>query len=356
MSDNNFMLSYLKFQITFNKNSFRGKFMKNRINYLIIFLTLFSYNNISAKTTVEKINENIINSDQTVSKSVQRVLNLCGIFPKNYSLNEVLIWVKGDKDPKYSLVRQPGEERWEKKENLIIKNEDLDEIIEIILNEIGLGQRIEPSLSNYNGILFLGASLPSVRERLKYLNANIENKKILPVTTYLIGGERKLSEKIGEGEEQFYNKNNGIIEFRSDYKVPKTPLKITDEREMLKLVFSQSLHPKLQNKIALSLSEKDPNEHRATTKSTIKYFFNDYFWNLKNGNYIVISNQPFVLYQKLVMQKICKLYIENQCNGIHFDFIGSELTLNKSYSVDEKRKFATKLLENLAQNLILLKN
>ncbi len=72
----------------------------------------------------------------------------------------------------------------------------------------------------------------------------IEKQKIFPSVTYLIGGERTLSDKTWE-REQLYNKKNGIISFRNDYKILRNPIEIRDAREMLKLVFSQSLHPKL---------------------------------------------------------------------------------------------------------------
>ncbi|BBH52695.1 hypothetical protein JCM31447_11370 [Fluviispira sanaruensis] len=55
---------------------------------------------------------------------MQRILNLSGFYPQNYSLTEVINWVNGKKDPKFSWTRQPGEERWDLKKNKIIKNEN----------------------------------------------------------------------------------------------------------------------------------------------------------------------------------------------------------------------------------------
>ncbi|WP_186646287.1 hypothetical protein [Fluviispira vulneris] len=53
-----------------------------------------------------------------------------------------------------------------------------------------------PRSAGYGLSSLTNDDLPSVRRRLKYLNAIIENIKIIPVTTYLIGGKENFLKKL----------------------------------------------------------------------------------------------------------------------------------------------------------------
>ena len=180
----------------------------------------------------------------------------------------------------------------------------------------------------------------------------IDDGTINPTMTYLIGGERLLSEKINETHEELFNKKNGIITFNNDYKIPKILPELKDEREMLKLVFSQSLHPLLKNKIAFVFTEKELNNSKVLTSNKIKNFFNEFGWNLKEGKYLIITQQPYALYHKLIVEKICKEE-KDKCQGLEFESIGS-CSKETIGSIVEKRKYVSRLLDSLGRTLLLI--
>ena len=121
---------------------------------------------------------------------------------------------------------------------------------------------------------------------------------------------------------------------------------------MLKLVFSQSLHPLLKNKIAFVFTEKELNNSKVLTSNKIKNFFNEFGWNLKEGKYLIITQQPYALYHKLIVEKICKEE-KDKCQGLEFESIGS-CSKETIGSIVEKRKYVSRLLDSLGRTLLLI--
>jgi hypothetical protein len=328
--------------------------LKNLKIYFFIKISFFVlfHNYAIALITADIIEKNIITNDKKISNNLKKVLNLTSIYPKDDSITEALHWIDGTYDSQYSWIRNDKTERWEIERNINISDDNLDDIIKIINENIGFKKEVAPINKNYNAILFLGSTLDRVRDRLAYLNQNIDDGKINPTMTYLIGGERVLSEKIYETKEELFNKKNGLISFNNDYKIPRILPELKDEREMLKLVFSQSLHPLLKNKIAIVFIEKEANQNRSFLKNKLKYFFNEYSWNFKDGKYLLISHQPFVLYQKLIVEKVCKEE-KDKCQGLEFESIGS-CSKETIHSVVEKRKYVSRLLDTLGRTVLLI--
>ncbi len=315
--------------------------LKNLKIYFFIKISFFVlfHNYAIALTTADIIEKNIITKDKKISNNLKKVLNLTSIYPKDDSITEALYWIDGTYDSQYSWIRKDKKEFLDIEKNINISDDNLDDIITIINEDIGFKKEVAPLNKNYNAILFLGSTLYRARAKLAYLNQNIDDGTINPAITYLIGGERILSEKIYETNEELFNKRNGIITFNNDYKIPKILPELKDEREMLKLVFSQSLHPLLKNKIAFVFTEKDTNNSKVLTSNKIKNFFNDFAWNLKEGKYLLITQQPYVLYHKLIVEKICNEE-KDKCQGLEFESIGtcSKETIG---SIVEKRKYVS---------------
>ncbi|WP_397601502.1 hypothetical protein [Silvanigrella sp.] len=197
--------------------------LKNLKIYFLIKISFFVlfHKYANALTTADIIEKNIITKDNKISNNLKKVLNLTSIYPKDDSLSEALNWIDGTFDSQYSWIKKDKTEFLDIERNINISDDNLDDIIKLINKDIGFKKEVAPINKNYNAILFLGSTLYRARDRLAYLNQNIDDGIINPGMTYLIGGERVLSEKIYETNEELFNKKNGIISFNSDYKIPK---------------------------------------------------------------------------------------------------------------------------------------
>jgi hypothetical protein len=216
-------------------------------------------------------------------------------------LNEVVNAVQGKKDPKVNWLGNPIKERWEEDlEKSPLEVKQAKKIIELCDNDLRLSTEVRLKTTP-KGILFLGAALNRVRTRLAFLN-ELYDKKLLSIflPVYLLTGERTLDKDIGESQEDLMNQSNGIISFRNDWK--PSAEHITDEGEMLKLVFAQSRHKDLAEKSIHLIYSPKGSGRRATTESTVVQWLNDR--SPESGSYIAISNQPYVYYQELVIRRV----------------------------------------------------
>jgi hypothetical protein len=223
-------------------------------------------------------------------------------------LTDVVPAINGDLDPTFSWRQKPKPEqkvptppeRWEMMGDFTHQQAEM--ITQIALNELELAPRILPKQKLYQGILFLGAALPRVRTRLVFLNELI-NQRIDFKRVYILTGERPLSETAGETPHQLLNRHNSFIAIHPEWQEPK--ILPNDEGDMIKMVFDQSKHPELEeSKISLIYTPKREGEARATTETTVFKWLE--LKNPKKGTYLAISNQPYVLYQELVMRRCLK--------------------------------------------------
>lgn len=219
---------------------------------------------------------------------------------KSRSLEEITAAVQGKLNPNMTWKRANNKERWEATLPISLSENQMTKIKDIIFNEFKTSQKIKPQSTTYKGVLFLGSTISSVRKRLAYLNKLIDSKDYTLKSIYVLSGERTLSKVIGETLESLLDPNNGDINFRPDWKGP-VPFP-NNETDMIKVIFDQSKHPSLKDEDVIFVHTlKNNGQIRATTETTI------YKWIEQcrpiAGTYLAISNQPYVFYQALTIQK-----------------------------------------------------
>jgi hypothetical protein len=220
---------------------------------------------------------------------------------KSRQLAEVVPAIQGKIDSHSSWFGDSSKERWEKDpKKLTLSYEQAGLIIHICRAELGQEKQIV-SQASPRGILFLGATLSTVRKRLAYLNAQYEAKNLSTTTpVYLLTGERKLDETIGETPLNLMKPQNGIIPFRNDWKTPAdTPL---EEGQMIKLVFNQSRHTALEEASIRYVYSPKGTGLRATRQTTIIQWLKEF--SPLTGHYIAISSQPYIMYDESVIRRV----------------------------------------------------
>lgn len=244
------------------------------------------------------------------------------IYLKSRKLEDVVAAVQGKRDPQISWIGNLKKERWEEDNTKpALSPVETENIIQISLESLRLGSRVDPQISARNslGILFLGATLARVRDRLAYLNDQYRLRKLtLSLPVYILTGERLLDEKVGETPANLMNADNKIIPFRKDWVPFDKP--VTDEGEMIKLVFSQSRHEDLAMSNVFYVYSPKGQGRRATTESTIIQWLKEF--KPKAGRYVAISNQPYIFYQESVIRRVL---LQVGRADIQVDVIGSEL-------------------------------
>jgi hypothetical protein len=260
-----------------------------------------------------------INSNGEVTDAIVNLLGLTGIriledsleagknWPesrthlKSRRLEDIVPAVQGKLDPSVTWFGSTKKERWEEDpEKPKLSVAQAMHIIEICLSSLRLGEKTYPTKTP-KAILFLGATLPSVRFRLAYLNELYDTKKLSPkLLIYILTGERKLDKAVGEGRTNLMNPDNGIISFRKDWVAPEGL--ISDEGEMINLVFSQSHHTDIHGGNVITVYSQKGMGRRATTESTVIQWLKEH--SPSGGHYLAISNQPYNFYQESVIRRV----------------------------------------------------
>jgi hypothetical protein len=258
------------------------------------------------------------------------------IILKTRKLEEVVPAIQGKIDPAVTWLGDITKERWEDDtQKMNFSAVQAHNIINIHLRDLHQGEKIYPQ-STPKAILFLGAALARVRLRLAYLNEMYNTGKISPsLPVYVLAGERKLDERIGETFDNLMDPHNGIIPFRKDWH-PSQKV-VTDEGEMVKLVFSQSRYPQLDERNVHFVYSHKGVQRRATAESNIKQWLADY--SPKGGTYIAISNQPYNFYQESVIRRVL---LQAGRPDICVKVIGPEMAIkleNESQSIMQAKNF-----------------
>jgi hypothetical protein len=226
----------------------------------------------------------------------------------------------------------PGVERWNLKLPNNLKN-NARGIINICENKFGMKEEVLPKNIKYSGVLFLGATLSRVVDRVgfyhKLVNGKILDKKL---KIWVLTGERELDEKAGETKENFLK----LVPYG------QKPLPLpTNELGMIKFVFYYLMPKEID--IEYIYSAKDPNHTRATTASTTYTWAEKIQQSLQKSYYVGISNQPYVDYQELVMnialQKIGK-------KNIVVQVVGSEVS-----QIEDHDNYAAILLDTVSKTI-----
>ena len=193
-------------------------------------------------------------------------------------------------------LRPVGSERWNLKDSSLLKVHRT-EIIRL-LKKMGFVNEIKPSLKNYDAILVLGISDKNLITRINYIKKiyqeGIQYKKI-----YLLSGKIKIRPNLKE------MMNIDSLHFLTEISVMDYLCK--------KLCISLK-QPEMP--IVMVVAKKKKN--RPNTADTLQE------WLAKNDaekNILIISNQPFVRYQKEVVKRVLK----TSCN---FDTVGAKMDLS----------------------------
>lgn len=230
-----------------------------------------------------------------------------------------------------------GKERWCYQLPEHLKN-SATKIIAIGENKLDMKTKILPKKNvKYSGILFLGATLNSVINRVEFykqlINAGVVDKKL---KIWVLTGERKLDEKAGETDDTF---RKLIPNGEKNVSFP------TNELEMIKFVFHYLMPKDLE--IEYIDSKKDQGVGRATTLSTTIAWAEKMPVTPQATYYLGISNQPVVTYQEMVINLTLKK-INRKDIAVHV--IGNEMLPVK---VKKPDNYAAILLDTIAKTVDL---
>jgi len=225
-------------------------------------------------------------------------------------------------------------ERWEMKGEFT--PDQIENIVSVYFDDLKLGEDVLPQHQAYQGILFLGATLPCVRSRLAYLNKVIDEQSLTgPI--YLLTGERVLNEGAKETEQDLLTSLD--LPIKTDWNQPKSLPK--DEAGMVQMVFDQSKHSSLkETDIIMVYTPKRPGDARATREGTIIEWLKS---KPKDGVYLAIASQPYNLHQNLDIQRV--LHAQGRPNII-VEVIGPPVDEKKKEDYKYPQK-VTVLLDNL---------
>jgi len=194
-------------------------------------------------------------------------------------------------------LRKPGKERWEVKEVLPEKREQLM----TMFDELGVIQKIEPAGINYDYAVMFGATVHCVRSRLRHL-VELWNKGVRFSRIVVFTGQRPLDPGL-ESSEELLNANNTMFPFKHDWQL--TDCLPTTEAGMAKLVFAQSPLPAEWDDFSIMFIDTPAQQElsgklcRPSTKDTIMHWLKTKPWP---GAILAISNQPYVHYQDTVFR------------------------------------------------------
>lgn len=185
-----------------------------------------------------------------------------------------------------SWLRKPDNERSDMVEEYAANKDHIRQQF----SSLGLLEEITPQRMAYSYVLVLGATYEAVKERLSYLERLLEDGCTVKTIVFL-GSERPLTK---QEVAELASKNYATM--------PRT------EIEMMKAVYGSSkvLQYRAPKIIPLSSSmkvDRNGNERRANTYDTLIDFQK---LNMVPGSVLVISSQPHILRQDLVVRGVLK--------------------------------------------------
>ncbi|MBX9831000.1 hypothetical protein K2X40_03505 [Candidatus Babeliales bacterium] len=241
-------------------------------------------------------------------------------------------------------LRAAGKERWEMPELLVTGQTEFLSI----LRRLGFIAELQPTKNSYDYALLLGATLSRVRLRLGHL-VTLWNQGIRFDRLVLLGGQRVL-EKNFEGEAALLDRSNTDLPIRKEWQFTRTIP--TTEIEMMRCVYDQADMPELMRKVPVTFVDSLMRQRadgalvRPTTIDTI----NDWLvMSPQAGSCLVLSNQPYVLYQHSVVQTALpqEFYVEtvgkavdeeDDNNAVYLDTVARWLYQEKQRLEQKKNK------------------
>jgi hypothetical protein len=217
-------------------------------------------------------------TDEVLSEELFSLLEITGVSVPDRTLESVVAATQKD------WLRKPGTERWE-----IVDSypEDQQLLIANLCDKMGFFSEVRPSLDNYTHCCILGATLPTAKARMLYAKelweSGVRFEEIV-----LLTGIRPLDAKVDE-----------VPEFES---LPR------DEAEgMLKLFHTLDIPEKMRELPVVLICSPAEGGRRPNTQDTILEWMKR---PLKQGACLLISNQPWVKYQRAIAKAALKLPFE----------------------------------------------
>lgn len=251
--------------------------MKNnmRLNYSLVFIAGLFVGLCSSRVIFTKNSEvKIISSQGKVSSEIVQLLSLTGI-EHDGSLDSII------KETQASWLRKPGQERWD----IVEQNWEQRAAIFNVFKKIGLLDEVKPKHLQYDYTLLMGALLSRVQTRLQSL-IDVWNDGVRFNYIIILSGARPL-----------------IDEELQAYQVSFSGTLPTTETEMMKSVYEQTAMPEEMRQIPLiiidvpMLKNQDGTLRRPSTGDTVDLWLQS---NPVPGSCLVVSNQPYILYQDSV--------------------------------------------------------
>ena len=316
--------------------------MLRSISCFLIFMTVYlhSFAMMTDQHQQSIGYEKLFNQDNTITSEFKALFEVLSVPIMPNNLEEAFNLVQGKFDKTYTWLRTG--ERYDTQTHIFITNEQADEVIRFsqslgFFDDINIHETI-------NGILIMGSTLARMRAQVHVLNHSIEKSPDLgKLPVYFVGGERVLSQEVGETQENLYNPKDKAEIFNGNYIPEEKQPEITDERDMIELVVKQSLSNKFKNIVFVMAPKKEGNA-RATTMDGMELWFSKH--NPSAGKYAIVSSNPFILYQQLVATDASLTY---KTPNVSFTGYGS--AINLEFYVKEKGKSYTAqiLLDNFAR-------
>lgn len=197
-------------------------------------------------------------------------------------------------------LRPAGKERWQMGEQF----EALKEKILPLFEQMNLLQEVRPSAKVYDYALFNGSTVPNMRERLavlfKLYNDGVRFKKLV-----VFLGDRPLDPE-REPESIFFDRKNGVLPIREDWKEPAVLPKT--ETDMGHMLLDQAILPAgFKESVEIEFVDTpmqrnaDGSLRRPNTGDTVNLWLTR---NPKPGTALSISSQPHVHYQHAVLETL----------------------------------------------------
>jgi hypothetical protein len=294
--------------------------MKKLFSFLLFFTLVFSSYGLSVSSTQFQHSE--IESHQL--KTIKKLLDYFGIAYED-SFDGII------EATQKHWVRKPGQERWQM-EKVIVQDEAY---VLSLINDLNLIQEVTPKKKHYTHVLLLGSTLTTFQKRLEYLHSLFE-QGIQFGTIYCLSGDRPLDPAI--------EKEDVLIAMKKNHEpTPK------NESEMMQFVMEHSPFGKNLAKIPI-VYVRCPmkKEGRPNTADTLLKWLE---LHPKKGSILVISNQPFIQYQHLVVQTCVDNGFDVETVGpkreahqleIYLDQIARQLIWAKLFQEKKEKKLAIK--------------
>lgn len=239
------------------------------------------------------ISECVVDNSHKPTPALQNLLTICQL-PSQGTICELFPSIEK------AWKRPRGKERWEIQEIYPESYAAIRQCCDVLC----LTHEVMPMQNRacYDYCIILGATVARVRMRLAYA-ISLWNQGIRFKTLVFLGCERPLDSTI-ESEAELFNTQGSELVCKKDWTMPACPPKT--EFEMMRMVYDQALLPAgvdALEKHWVNAPMKLFNGAlvRADTADTV------YQWmkmEPKKGSCLVISNQPFVGYQHMVLKNL----------------------------------------------------